>query len=53
LPLGDDPGRLAHWPRFDRTDRILSLRVSGRSTTISDQTYAAEHQCGFWHSLDG
>jgi carboxylesterase type B len=44
---------LAHWPRFDRTDRILSLRVAGRSTTISVQTYAAEHQCGFWNSLDG
>jgi para-nitrobenzyl esterase len=45
------PG-LAPWPRFDRTGRIMSLRVGGRSRTIDVSTFAAEHQCAFWSSRD-
>jgi para-nitrobenzyl esterase len=43
---------LARWPRFDRTGHIMSLRVAGRSRTIEVPPFAAEHQCGFWNSLD-
>lgn len=41
----------AAWPRYDTTHRILSLRVAGRSTTISEAAYRAEHRCDFWDSL--
>jgi para-nitrobenzyl esterase len=43
--------RQPHWPRYDRTRLVLSLRAGGRTTVISDATLAAEHQCGFWDSL--
>ena len=42
---------LAFWPAFDRSNRILSLRAGGKSTTITAAAYSAEHQCRFWNSL--
>jgi carboxylesterase type B len=42
---------LAAWPAINASQRILSLRPAGRSTTISVATYRQEHQCGFWESL--
>ena len=44
------PG-LAHWPRYDRTGPVLSLRAGGQSRPISDVRFVAEHQCAFWDSL--
>jgi carboxylesterase type B len=41
----------AHWPRFDLTGRIMSLRVAGQSQTISSGQYRTEHQCDFWDTL--
>ena len=41
------PG-LANWPRFDRTGKIMSLRVAGQSTPITTAEFRAEHQCDFW-----
>jgi carboxylesterase type B len=41
----------AHWPRYDTTSRIMSLRVGGRSQTIAKATYRREHKCDFWDSL--
>jgi para-nitrobenzyl esterase len=40
----------ANWPRFDRTGRIMSLRVAGQSEAISTAEFRAEHQCDFWDS---
>ena len=34
------------WPRYD--GRVLQLRAGGRSGTITDRQYVAEHQCDFW-----
>jgi carboxylesterase type B len=42
---------LAPWPAINVSQRILSLRPGGRSTTISVASYRHEHQCGFWESL--
>ena len=44
------PG-LTHWPSFNRSGRIMSLRLGGMSRTISTDTYRTEHQCGFWDAL--
>ncbi len=41
---------LARWPRFDRTGRIMSLRVAGQSRTIDTAEFTAEHQCAFWNA---
>ncbi len=43
---------LASWPMFDWSRRILSLRAGGTSTAITQAAYSAEHQCGFWNSLN-
>jgi carboxylesterase type B len=43
----NSPG-LANWPRFDRTGRIMSLRVAGQSQLISTAEFRAEHHCDFW-----
>jgi para-nitrobenzyl esterase len=43
-------GRAA-WPAYNGTGRTLSLRAGGRSTTISDATIRAEHNCSFWAAL--
>ena len=42
---------LPNWPRFDRTDRVMSLRAGGKSTVITDRKIASQHQCGFWDGL--
>ncbi len=39
------------WPAYNRSAQVLSLRAGGQSTLISDATYVAEHQCGFWDAL--
>ena len=39
------------WPAYNRSGRTLSLRAGGGSTTITDATYQAEHNCTFWSSL--
>jgi carboxylesterase type B len=43
------------WPRYTRHSkkhgRVLSLRAGGRTKVISDKTYSAEHQCGFWSTM--
>ena len=41
----------AHWPRFDKTSRIMSLRPGGRNRTITVREFRAEHQCAFWNSM--
>jgi para-nitrobenzyl esterase len=48
---GPNAAGQAHWPRFDTTSRIMSLRVAGRSRAISAAQFRAEHQCRFWNSL--
>jgi para-nitrobenzyl esterase len=41
----------ATWPRFDRTNQIMSLRVAGQSQAISTAAFRAEHQCDLWDAL--
>jgi carboxylesterase type B len=38
----------AKWPRFDRTERIMSLREAGKSKLISEASFREDHQCDFW-----
>lgn len=38
------------WPRYDDDGQVLSLRAGGQTSVISDATFVAEHQCGFWDS---
>jgi carboxylesterase type B len=40
----------ASWPTV-RTGQVLSQRLGG-STTISRREFDADHQCGFWRSID-
>ena len=42
---------LPNWPRFDRTDRVMSLRAGGTSTVITDRKVATQHQCDLWNGL--
>jgi para-nitrobenzyl esterase len=46
-----DVAGLTQWSAYNRSAQVLSLRAGGQSTLISDATYVAEHQCGFWDSL--
>ena len=39
----------AHWPNFNRTSQVMSLRPGGDSVLISDAELGAEHQCDFWN----
>jgi carboxylesterase type B len=39
------------WPLFDGHGATLSLRAGGQSRIITDATYNAEHQCGFWATM--
>jgi para-nitrobenzyl esterase len=41
-------GRSAPWPPYNHTRLTLSLRTAGRSTLITDQEVAAEHNCDLW-----
>jgi para-nitrobenzyl esterase len=36
------------WLRYDQSSRFLSLRAGHDSTLISDEAFAAEHNCAFW-----
>jgi para-nitrobenzyl esterase len=45
LPFAWD---LPGWPIYSLGHEVLSLRPGGHSTLITDATYSAEHQCGFW-----
>ncbi len=47
-----DVRRLAFWPMFNRSTRILSLRADGKTTAITEAAYSTEHRCGFWISLN-
>jgi para-nitrobenzyl esterase len=51
--LRGTPGTVgsARWPRYDRTQLLMSLRAGGRSTTITDAAWAAQHRCAFWDGL--
>jgi para-nitrobenzyl esterase len=39
------------WPRFNRTDEVLSMQPAGDSELISDSQLAAQHNCAFWDKL--
>jgi carboxylesterase type B len=39
------------WPLYKPFGQVLSLRAGGKTTAISDAEYVAEHQCGFWDTL--
>jgi len=41
----------ARWFSYNATHRIMSLRVAGQSTLISESAYSTEHKCGFWNSM--
>lgn len=36
------------WPTFNRTDQVLSLRAGGRSTTLTADAMATQHNCDLW-----
>jgi para-nitrobenzyl esterase len=39
------------WPRFNRSDEVLSMQPAGDSELISDSQLAAQHNCAFWDKL--
>lgn len=41
----------AHWPSYNRTNAIMSLRAGGDSIPVPAVDMAAEHNCDLWNSL--
>ena len=39
------------WPRFNRSDEVLSMQPAGDSELISDSQLAAQYNCAFWDKL--
>ena len=42
---------LKSWPTYTPKGELLSLRVAGGTTPITDAEYRQEHQCDFWETL--
>ena len=38
----------AKWPRFNRTNRFMSLRRAGSRATVTRAAIRRQHECGFW-----